>query len=206
MKPLYFIFDPHTGRIRWQIELNATNGGDVRFGKINPARKGLQLLRALFPNPGGGELHLFSWDKEVEDGYALWAWTRHDDFIYFPQLAVGDANGDGRNEVLMLSQMCVWMFDLATGSEIGRVAWGKRSRSYGGHFGLWRMRPGPTPSIVVASNYNKVSVVDCEDNKLKLRWDHEFEPGVGDGDLKGQLEFLQDGVCDVDGDGWTEIV
>src|SRR5439155_15314809 len=36
--------------------------------------------------------------------------------------------------------------------------------------------------------------------------DHAFEPGVADQDLKGQLQFLQDGVCDLDGDGWAEIV
>src|SRR6185436_12477624 len=130
----------------------------------------------------------------------------HEDFIYFPQLAVGDADGDGRNEVLMLSQMCVWMFDIRTGAEISRVSWGKRTRSYGGHFGLWPMNPGGRPAILVVSAYNKVSVVDVEDRKLKLRWDHAFEPGTGDNDLQGQVLFLPDGACDVDGDGWAEVV
>jgi outer membrane protein assembly factor BamB len=166
----------------------------------------VQLLRALFPNPGGGELHLLCWDQGIENGYQLWSWTRHDDFIYFPQLAVGDANGDGRDEVLMLSQMCVWMFDARTGNEISRMAWGKRTRSYGGHFGLWPMKPGGVPGILVVSAYNKLSVIDCDQNRLVLRWDHAFEPGVGDQDLKGQVQGLQDGVCDVDGDGWAEIV
>ena len=55
------------------------------FGKIDPKRKGLQLVRALFPNPGGGELHMFCWDKGVEEGYALWSWTRYDDFIYLAE-------------------------------------------------------------------------------------------------------------------------
>jgi hypothetical protein len=204
--PLYFIFDPGTGRIRWQCELAPTNGGDTRFGKIDPERKGVQLLRALFPNPGGGELHLFCWDQGIEDGYQLWSWTRHDDFIYFPQLAVGDANGDGRNELLLLSQMCVRMFEAGSGNEISRVAWGKRTRSYGGQFGLWPMKPGGVPGILVVSAYNKVSVIDCEENRLVLRWDHAFEPGVADQDLKGQLQFVQDGVCDLDGDGWAEVV
>jgi hypothetical protein len=204
--PLYFIPDPRTGAIRWQAELNASNGGDSRFGKIDPERPGMQLLRALFPNPGGGELHMFCWDKGIEAGYRLWSWTRHDDFIYFPQLAVGDVNDDGRNEILMLSQMCVWAFDIRTGSEISRVAWGKRTRSYGGHFGLWPMRPGGKPAVLVVSAYNKVSVVDWENGRLVLRWDHAFEPGVGDNDLKGQVRFLPDGVADLDGDGWAEVV
>jgi hypothetical protein len=204
--PLYFVFDPKTGRIRWRHRLNPSNGGDTLFGKLDPTRKGLQLIRSLFPNPGGGELHMFCWDKGVEQGYALWSWTRHDDFIYFPQLALGDLNRDGWNEVVMLSQMCVWSFDTRTGSEISRVAWGARTRSYGGHFGLWAMKPGSTPSVLVASAFNKVSVVDTDGMKLTLRWDRPFEPGVGDNDLKGMLEFLPDGVADLDGDGWAEVI
>jgi hypothetical protein len=38
MSPLYFIFDPPTGRIRWQAELHPSNGGDTRFGQIIPQR------------------------------------------------------------------------------------------------------------------------------------------------------------------------
>lgn len=206
--PLYFIFDPHDGGIRWQAELSPSNGGDFRFGKLDPARKGLQLLRALFPNPGGGELHLFSWEQGIENGSAAWSWTRRDDFIYFPQLAVGDVDGDGQPEILMLSQMCVWQFDLKTGSEISRVAWGKRTRSYGGHFGVWPLGPGGTPGVLVVSAYNRVTVLDPEPGarRLKVRWDRAFEPDAADQDLKGQLQFLPDGACDVDGDGWAEIV
>lgn len=206
--PLYFVFDPRDGRIRWQVELNPTNGGDFRLGKLDPTRKGLQLLRALFPNPGGGELHLFSWDQGIESGCAAWSWTRHDDFIYFPQLAVGDVDGDGQPEILMLSQMCVWQFDLKTGGEISRVAWGKRTRSYGGHFGLWPLGPGGAPGVLVVSAYNRVTVLDPERGTrcLKVRWDRAFEPDAADQDLKGQLHLLPDGACDVDGDGWAEIV
>jgi len=230
--PLYFVFDPKTGAIRWKAELAPTNGGDTRFGKIDPSRKGLQLLRALFPNPGGGEAHLFCWDQGIEQGYSPWSWQRHSDFIYFPQLAVGDVNHDGQNEILMLSQMCIWLFDTQLGSEITRLSWGRRSRSYGGQFGLWQMKPGDAPSIVVASAYNKVTVVDVEvgppeggptsslgtnayrpprNVRLTLRWDHEFEPGVADENLKGGYGtgnpgFLPDSVCDLDGDGWAEIV
>jgi len=234
--PLYFVFDPKTGSIRWQAELTPTNGGDSRFGKIDIGRKGTQLLRALFPNPGGGELHLFCWDQGVEQGYRLWSWQRSDDFIYFPQLAVGDVDDDGDNEILMLSQMCVWLFDGRLGNEITRVSWGTRSRSYGGWFGLWQMKPRDLLSIVVVSAYNKVTVIDVarlapatapwatstpetgpnqyrpkRDLALTVRWDHEFEPGVGDSDLKGGYGsgnpgFLPDSVCDVDGDGWAEVV
>ena len=57
---------------------------------------GIAASPCPFPNPGGGELHLFCWDKGIEAGYRLWSWTRHDDFIYFPQLAVGDVNDDGQ--------------------------------------------------------------------------------------------------------------
>ena len=50
-----------------------------------------------------------------------------------------------------------------------------------------------------------------ENIRLKLRWDHPFEPGVGDSDLKGgygsgNVGFFPDSVCDVDGDGWSEVV
>ena len=106
----------------------------------------------------------------------------------------------------MLSQMCVWAFDIRTGSEISRVA-GKRTRSCGdGPLRDLAHRPGGKPAILVVSAYNKVSVVDWENGKLVLRWDHAFEPGVGDNDLKGQVQFLPDGAADLDGDGWAEVV
>ena len=102
----------------------------------------------------------------------------------------------------MLSQMCVWAFDIRTGSEIshrcrasGRAVTAATSGS--GHRGR---------QILVVSASNKVSVVDWENGKLVLRWDHAFEPGVGDNDLKGQVQFLPDGAADLDGDGWAEVV
>jgi len=63
MVPLYFVFDPETGEILWEKGFNASNGGEVRLGPIDPDVKGIQLLRALFPNPAGGELHLVAWDE-----------------------------------------------------------------------------------------------------------------------------------------------
>ncbi len=64
---------------------------------------------------------MFCWDKGIERGYSAWSWQRHDDFIWFPQLAVGDLNLDGQNEILMLSHMCVWVFDNQLGGEITRM-------------------------------------------------------------------------------------
>ena len=205
MAPLYFIFDPKTGRIRWKAELNGTNGGDYRFGKIDKNRKGLQLLRAIFPYGGSGELHLFAWDKGIEDGYRVWSWQWADDFIYFPQLCVGDMNNDGQNEILLMTQMCVRMFEMNHGQEINRVTWPPRTRSYGGRFNIYpHMRPGPYPSIVISSYYNKMVLIDYDGKNMTLRWNHIFEPGE-DTTLKGKEEFLPDGACDIDGDGWGEV-
>ncbi|MDO8588319.1 MAG: VCBS repeat-containing protein [Armatimonadota bacterium] len=206
MAPLYFIFDPAKGTIRWKAELNPTNGGDYRFGKIDRNRKGLQLLRSIFPYGGSCELHLFCWDKGIEDGYKLWSWQWADDFIYFPQLCVGDMNNDGQNEILLMSQMCVRMFEVNHGQEMCRVTWPPRTRSYGGRFNIYpHMRPGVYPSIVISSYYNKMVLIDYDGKNMTLRWNHVFEPGE-DTTLKGKEEFLPEGACDVDGDGWGEVV
>ena len=205
--PVYFIFDPATGRIRWKAECSPTNGGDYRFGKIDKNLKGLQLLRALWVDPKGNELHMWAWDKGIEQGYEVWSWYHAypNDRILFPQLCVGDLNNDGQNEILLMSHMSVRMFDVSLGREICRVAWEPGSRSYGGRFNLYHMKPGDYPSMVISSYYNKMVVLDTDGKSLTVRWNHVFEQGE-DSQLKGKEEFLPEGACDLDGDGWSEVV
>jgi hypothetical protein len=205
--PVYFVFDPATGRIRWKAECSPSNGGDYRFGKIDKRLKGLQLMRALWVDPRGNELHMWAWDKGIEQGYEVWSWYHAypNDRILFPQLCVGDLNNDGQNEILLMSHMSVRMFDVSLGREICRVAWEPGTRSYGGRFNLYHMKPGDYPSIVISSYYNKMVVLDTDGKSLTVRWNHVFEQGE-DSVLKGKEEFLPEGACDLDGDGWSEVV
>ena len=158
-----------------------TERTNLRYGRFLPGAKGLQKLyfedgMSLKNRPNGPKRPLargmlYRYDKGEET--LVWQ-TEPEPQAEIPLCALGDMDGDGRDDLAVSTWWRVMVFDVATGAKKMECRWHK-GRNYG-HFQLANLDDDPYPECIVLADFMiHLNVLDNDGKALSLAWRKEVE-------------------------------
>ena len=150
-----FMIDGRTGNaVRlWFDENNF--GGHIRFGKLLPDVAGVQIAATSSgqtpPAPQGGDVRLVSFEHGL-DRPQFRIRQRVTGVFYSPLILIADMDGDGREEMAVVSHEQLWAFDSTNGRQTRIAAYGSSIRTYMATVAVVKLRPEDTSPAVVMIN------------------------------------------------------
>ncbi len=157
----------------------------------------------------GPEAHGYLWS--FEDGVTRPRTRFHVDqkgVIYSAQHLFADMDGDGENEMVMVSQEQMWIYDLKTGRQKAFGKWEPGIRSYSSAMALVPLKPGARPSLLLINPHIPgVEVIAWDGSKAVRVWKILVGPEESQYQQRLQIrEALPDPFLDLDNDGRIEIL
>ena len=158
-----------------------TERTNLRYGRFLPGAKGLQKLHfedgmSVKNRPDGPKQPvargmLYRYDQGAET--LVWR-TEPEQQAEIPLCALGDMDGDGRDDLAVSTWWRVMVFDAATGAKKMECRWHK-GRNYG-HFQLANLDDDPYPECIVLADFMiHLNVLDNDGKVLSLAWRKEVE-------------------------------
>lgn len=204
--------DAATGAVLWSHDYGAVVAYDwMSIGPVADGVAGQQIVVWPYISPVGIAT---AFDRGVAEGYELWRTSP--DYVqpaYAPELVIGDADGDGRTELVIAGYGQILAYDGATGALRdtgsgwrGRADWITGPNVDGRNYGQVQLieldGDGRLELVEVCDGVTlHAAVVDSDAEGLKLLWDEFVEhPESGKA-----LRTTVNGVGDLDGDGRVEI-
>jgi hypothetical protein len=208
---VYMMIDGKNGKTARLFQTHDNFGEGYRTGHILPGIPGQQYCYWWSGGKEEGWGHLFSF----ENGPAR-PTVRLDAYefamIYAPLHAFVDIDGDGRNDMVMLSHEQMWAWDLKTQQLKFYTTWlplRHRIRSYMSHSALLPLKPGQLPSLLEISQHIPGVEVVTQDGKghskllwRKLVWKEEYQYAK-DVQITGAAP---NSFMDIDADGQIEMM
>lgn len=208
-----FVLSGDSGEVLWSQAVPGTTQALTRQGTrvvdIVPGQQGDQLF--LWGSSAFGTM--LGFDQGFEEAQELWR-TPDNEFAeaYIPAIAIGDMNGDGRDEVVMATCGSVITYDAETGQELlgewnGRVDWttgpGIDCRNYGNMF-LEDLDGDGYPEVVIIADgvTLHLAVLQNGTDGLSLAYDEFIEHPENAKTLRSTFNS----VGDMTGDGAIEAV
>ncbi len=158
-----------------------TESRNVRYGRFLPNARGLQKLyfedgMAVKARPDGPKKPvargmLYRYDRGKDE--LVWR-TEPEQQAEIPLCALGDMDGDGRDDLAVSTWWRVMVFDTATGTKTMECRWHK-GRNYG-HFQLANLDDDPYPECIVFADFMiHLNVLDNDGKELSVAWRKEVE-------------------------------
>lgn len=207
-----WIIDGRTGAHRELSRRRNVFGFRHRFGSILAGVRGQQYCHwwdgqdnELTGPIAHGDLWSF------EDGVSHPRSRFHVDVsgvIYSAQHLFADMDGDGRNEMVMVSNEQMWVYDLATGRQKGFARWQPGIRSYSSAMALVPLARGELPSLLLINPHIPgVEVLRWDGQNLTRIWKKVIGPDENQYQQQVQIrEATPDPYLDLDQDGRLEIL
>jgi hypothetical protein len=177
--------------------------------RLLPDRPGKQLVvceHGYPPDAKFGYLVLLAFEKPGEPPTVRWRYD-FDHYTCFPSLLVADVNGDGANELCVVTHSRMWVLDGRTGKVNQFLSWDvapANVRSYG----LVRFQDlngDGLPEFICIANFSQHhEVLINEKGTLKLAWTHGWGTSVTTQTVA--TTWPDPPIADVDGDGRLEMV
>jgi hypothetical protein len=148
-----FMVDGRTGNaIRlWFDENNF--GGHIRIGKLLADVPGVQIAATSSgqtpPAPQGGGVRLVSFEHGLaQPNFRV---RQHVTGVFYsPLILIADLDGDGRDELVVVSHEQIWAFDTANGRQTLYAAYGSSIRTYMATVAAVKLRPeNAAPALVM---------------------------------------------------------
>src|SRR5439155_11503751 len=115
----------------WLDENNC--GGHTRVGKLLPGVGGVQIVATASgqtpPAPQGGDVRLVSFERGLDQPH--FRIRQHVTGVFYsPLILVADLDGDGREELVVVSHEQIWAFDPTSGKQTFHAAYAPAIRTY----------------------------------------------------------------------------
>ncbi len=183
-----------------------------RFGKILPKVRGQQFCHWWDGQDNeltGPIAHGYLWS--FEDGLTRPRRRFQVDVagvIYSAQHLFADMDRDGREDLIMVSQEQIWIYDLETGRQKSYARWDPSIRSYSSAMALVALRPGDLPSLLLINPHIPgFEVLHWDGTNIHKAWRQVV--GLEESQYQQQVQLqgaTPDPFIDLDGDGRIEIL
>jgi hypothetical protein len=148
-----YVVSGRTGKAThlWLDENNF--GGHTRIGKLLPGVAGVQIAHTASgqtpPAAHGGEVRLVSFERGLDRPH--FRVRQHVTGVFYsPLILVADLDGDGREELVVISHEQIWAFDPTGGRLTFHAAYGPAIRTYMATVAVVRLNPADTcPALVM---------------------------------------------------------
>jgi outer membrane protein assembly factor BamB len=148
-------------------------GGHTRVGKLLPGVAGLQIAATASgqtpPAPHGGDVRLVSFEHGLDRPH--FRVRQHVTGVFYsPLLLVADLDGDGREEVVVISHEQVWAFDPDNGRQTFYAAYAPSIRTYLATVAVVKLGPADAcPALVMINPSLPGLKAVCQDGKTFAR-------------------------------------
>ncbi len=208
-----FMVDGRTGNaVRlWFDENNF--GGHIRIGKLLPDVAGVQIAATSSgqtpPAPQGGGVRLVSFEQGLARPHFR-VRQQVTDVFYSPLILIADLDGDGRDEMVVVSHEQLWAFDSTNGGQTLYAAYGSSIRTYMATVAVVKLRPeDATPALVMINPSLPGLKAVSQDGKTFARELWKVVIGGVEDQYQKRVTVAPAGtslVYDLDGDGRYTIL
>jgi hypothetical protein len=190
----------------WRDENNF--GGHTRAGRLLPGVAGVQVAATASgqtpPAPHGGDVRLVSFERGL--GRPHFRIRRHVTGVFYaPLILVADLDGDGREEVVVVSHEQVWAFDPKTGRQTFYAAYAPSIRTYLATVAVVKLKPTDAcPALVMINPSLPGLRAVCQDGKTFARELWKVVVGGTEDQYQKRVRVAPAGpslVYDLDNDG-----
>jgi hypothetical protein len=139
----------------WRDENNF--GGQARIGRLLPGVAGVQVAAATSgqtpPAPQGGDIRLVSFERGLDQPH-FHVRQHVTGVFYAPLILFADLDGDGHDEMVVISHEQVWAFDPRTGKQSFYAAYSPSIRTYSATVAAVRLHPEDRcPALVMINPF-----------------------------------------------------
>jgi outer membrane protein assembly factor BamB len=152
-----YMINGRTGRAThlWLDENNF--GGHTRIGKLLAGVAGVQIVATASgqtpPAPHGGDVRLVSFERGLDDPH--FRIRRHVTGVFYsPLVLLADLNGDGHDEVVVVSHEQIWAFDPIGGEQTFYKGYGGSIRTYMATIAAVKLTPTDACPALVMINHS----------------------------------------------------
>jgi hypothetical protein len=148
-------------------------GGHTRVGNLLPGVAGVQIAATASgqtpPAAHGGDVRLVSFERGLERPH--FRVRQHlTGVFYSPLILVADLDGDGHEEVVVISHEQVWAFDPRTGRQTFYAAYAQSIRTYMATVAVVKLKPTDAcPALVMINPSLPGLKAICQDGKTFAR-------------------------------------
>ena len=137
------MIDGHSGQAFELYQRQSVFGYRYRMANFLKDESGQQLIAVWdgWGNPGQGQkLHLYLWQFNAVSNTPKQLLSIHESGnIFGVQPLVADLEGDGSDELILISMQQAWVYDLLTGTRKGKYAWSTGIRTYSAYIDARRV-------------------------------------------------------------------
>jgi outer membrane protein assembly factor BamB len=148
-------------------------GGHTRVGKLLAGVAGVQIASTASgqtpPAPHGGDVRLVSFERGLDRPH--FRVRQHVTGVFYsPLILVADLDGDGHEEVVVISHEQVWAFDPTNGRQTFYAAYAPSIRTYMATVAAVKLRPADAcPALVMINPHLPGFKAVCQDGKTFAR-------------------------------------
>jgi hypothetical protein len=155
----------------WRDENNF--GGQIRIGRLLPDVAGVQVAStASGQTPSGvqgGDVRLVSFERGLDFPHFQ---VRHylAGVVYSPVILFADLDGDGSQEMVVISHEQIWAFDPRSGRQTFYAAYGPSIRTYWATVAAIKLQPKDhCPALVMINPFLPGLKAVCQDGKSNAK-------------------------------------
>lgn len=204
------LVDAQTGRVRFRYDVEPMSyWWTMQVDDYLPGALGKQIVvceHAYPPDEKNGYITLFDFEKPGSKPRQRWRYD-FDQYTCFPPLLRADVDGDGVQELCVVTHSRMWVLKIETGRVHQFLGWDvspANVRSYG----LVRFQDlngdGLPEFFCIANFSHHHEVLINEQGRLKLAWAHGWDSSVTTQTLA--TTWPDPPIADVDGDGRLEMI
>ncbi len=199
-----------TGKLLWQYDVEPMSySWDLHVDHFFPGSVSKQLvvlMQGYPPDKDNGYIVLFDFKTPGERPTQVWRYDFHQYTCYPPVMRV-DLEGDGVDELAIVTHSQMWLLDVYTGAVKQYLGWDVspgNARSYGMNRFVDLNNDGLKDFLCIADFAQHHEVLLNKNGKLEQAWHH----GWGESVMTGKVvtTWPDPPHADVDGDGELEIV
>jgi hypothetical protein len=172
-----WIISGATGKASRLYSMNNVFGAEERIGRILPVVPGEQICAwwsgeipgKQFTGAMRAQGFIFSFENGVEGPVKRFSQDL-EGAVYKPKHFFADFDGDGRNEMIIVSHQQAWFFDIDRNALKLHVQW-PMIRTYSARLGMLPTQTGASPSLMsINPHIPGAERVDVVDGQAKVMW------------------------------------
>ena len=198
------------GSLLWRYDVDPMSyAWYLHIGRYFPGEGTKQiivLMQGYPPDKDNGYIALFDFKEPGQPPAQIWRYD-FDKYTCFPPLLRTDLEGDGVEELAIISHSRMWLLDVYTGKVKQFIAWDVspgNSRSYGLDRFVDLNGDGLQDFLCIADFAQHHEVLLNTGGKFEQAWAHGWDESVMTG--KVATTWPEPPYADIDGDGKLEII